>query len=67
MSDQGAIAKIGILGNKGLTKNAGIEVPVDDTMSRKIVIPKTAGMSDGHCGKGWNIDRCSGTIAANIV
>ena len=56
MSDQGAIAKIGVLGNKGLTKNAGIEVPVDNAMSRKVIIPKAAGMSDGHGGKGWNID-----------
>ena len=67
MSDQGAIAKIGVLGNKGLTKNAGIEVPVDNTMSRKVIIPKARSMSDSHGGKGWNVDRCRGTIAANIV
>ena len=56
MSDQGAIAKIGILGNKGLTKDAGIEVPVDNTMSRKVIIPKTTSVSDSHRGKGWNIN-----------
>ena len=56
MSDQGAIAEIGVLGNEGLTEDAGIDMPVDDTVSRKVIISETTSMSDSHGGKWWDVD-----------
>ena len=67
MSDQGAIAEIGVLGNEGLVEDTGIEMPVGDTVSRKVIIPITTSMSDSHGGKWGNVDQSSGTIATNIV
>ena len=56
VSDQGAIAKIGVLGNKGLTDDTGIEMPVDNTMGREVIIPMTTSKGYRHGSKGWNID-----------
>ena len=67
MSDQGAIAKIGVLGNKSLAQNTGIEMPVCNAMRREVIVPETANMSDGHSREGWDIDRRGRAIAAYVV
>ena len=67
MSDQGAIAEIGVLGNKSLAQNTGIEMPVCNAMRREVIVPETANMSNGHSREGWDIDRRGRAIAAYVV